>query len=215
MKSCGTLLKSRREELGVSLEEASHMLGIGVQYLAALEEDQEAMIPGEVYAKRFMEQYAHWLGIPDVAVLFEERLHNQQRDIIHPKHISEKELIVFPRFIRYTTAGFGVCLFVGYLLWQVYSVVLPPIITISSPAQITHTKEVSISGVVENARRVLVNNTEVSVSAGAFTKAVPLVPGLNSIRVRALNRLGKESIVVVSVYYAKEVMRPISQISLR
>ncbi|NLJ33122.1 MAG: helix-turn-helix domain-containing protein [Firmicutes bacterium] len=63
-ESLGQFLKSTREGKGISLKEAAEETKIRVRYLQALEEDDFACLPGEVYARGFLRNYARFLGIP-------------------------------------------------------------------------------------------------------------------------------------------------------
>jgi transcriptional regulator with XRE-family HTH domain len=71
----GEMLRDAREARGASLAEAERDTKIRAKYLAALENDNPAGLPGPVYVRGFLRNYAHYLGIdPDQAVeLFEEQ----------------------------------------------------------------------------------------------------------------------------------------------
>lgn len=71
MKEIGRRLKARREELGLSLEQAQAETKIRRRYIEALESGNEAAIPGEVYLKGFLRFYGNFLGL-DGAVLVRE-----------------------------------------------------------------------------------------------------------------------------------------------
>ncbi len=63
-KSPGQYLKKIREGKGISLREVAEETKIRVHYLRALEGDDYASLPGEVYARGFLRNYARFLGIP-------------------------------------------------------------------------------------------------------------------------------------------------------
>jgi cytoskeleton protein RodZ len=74
MESFGAYLKQLREEKGISREEISSRTKISIKYLKALEEDDLARVPNEVFAKGFIRSYARCLALEEHDVLsrFEE-----------------------------------------------------------------------------------------------------------------------------------------------
>lgn len=65
-ETTGQLLKSRREEKGISLDQAVQETRIRLSYLKALEEDDLDSFPGSTYRKGFLHNYAQFLGIEEL-----------------------------------------------------------------------------------------------------------------------------------------------------
>lgn len=66
MESYGELLKKTREAKGLDLDTASYETTIALNYINALEAEDEAIFPGEPYMLGFMRTYAEYLGLsPD------------------------------------------------------------------------------------------------------------------------------------------------------
>ncbi len=65
----GDLLRARREELGLDLDDVGEMLRIKPIYLAALEQGRVQDLPGPTYAIGFIRAYAHHLGFDVERVL--------------------------------------------------------------------------------------------------------------------------------------------------
>lgn len=63
MSSIGNILRIERETQGRTLTEVSKAVYIKTKYLSALEEENFAVIPGEVYVKGFIRAYASYLGM--------------------------------------------------------------------------------------------------------------------------------------------------------
>lgn len=63
MSSIGNILRTERETQGRTLTEVSKTVYIKTKYLSALEEENFAVIPGEVYVKGFIRAYASYLGM--------------------------------------------------------------------------------------------------------------------------------------------------------
>ena len=63
LNEIGVLLSEAREASGMSLEEVSEATKIRSKYLEAIEQGDFAVIPGEVYLKGFMRNYADCVGL--------------------------------------------------------------------------------------------------------------------------------------------------------
>jgi len=67
----GEKLKNKRLENGISIEEIQKKTKIRTKYLKAIEENNFNIIPGSVYAKAFMKEYARQLNIDEREILEE------------------------------------------------------------------------------------------------------------------------------------------------
>jgi len=63
MSEVGQMLRCRRKERGITLKDIEGALSIRVKYLEALENGDYSIIPGEVYVKGFLRNYASFLGL--------------------------------------------------------------------------------------------------------------------------------------------------------
>ena len=66
LNEIGVLLREAREASGMSLEEVSEATKIRSKYLEAIEQGDFAVIPGEVYLKGFMRNYADCVGLDPI-----------------------------------------------------------------------------------------------------------------------------------------------------
>lgn len=65
----GDTLRDARQARGISLETAERETKIRAKYISALEDDNLAGLPGPVYARGFLRNYAAYLGLdPDAAI---------------------------------------------------------------------------------------------------------------------------------------------------
>ncbi len=67
MKGIGVILKKEREAKKITLEQVEEATKIRRKYLEAIEEEDFAVLPGEVYVKGFVATYLKYLGIKDRA----------------------------------------------------------------------------------------------------------------------------------------------------
>ncbi len=69
MGTLGQYLSSARELKGLDLHDAAQQTRISIQYLRALEQEDFAKLPGEVFVRGFLKNYAKFLGLPEEDVL--------------------------------------------------------------------------------------------------------------------------------------------------
>lgn len=63
MQTPGEILKAERERKGLSIKEVEQSTSIRSLYLSAIEEGNYSVVPGEVYLKGFIRNYAAFLGL--------------------------------------------------------------------------------------------------------------------------------------------------------
>ena len=76
MQGIGSILKTERESKKITLEQVEEATKIRRKYLEAIEEENFAVLPGEVYVKGFVATYVKYLGIknrPDVVELLKPK----------------------------------------------------------------------------------------------------------------------------------------------
>ncbi len=73
LQEIGDLLRSKREELQLSLADAQAATKIRRRYLEALEAGNDTIAPGEVYFRGFLRLYADYLGLDGLALVQEYR----------------------------------------------------------------------------------------------------------------------------------------------
>ena len=84
-RDIGTLLRERREAMGVSLAEAESATRIRQKYIAALESDEWHLLPGEVVGRGFLRNYSGYLGLEPTEVI-ERRRSNAQSSLSGALH---------------------------------------------------------------------------------------------------------------------------------
>ena len=62
MQTVGEILRNEREKKGLSVKEIEAAISIRSLYINAIEENNYSVIPGEVYVKGFIRNYANYLG---------------------------------------------------------------------------------------------------------------------------------------------------------
>ncbi|SFL39110.1 helix-turn-helix domain-containing protein [Pelosinus propionicus] len=69
MQTIGEILRSEREKKGLSVKEIENATSIRTVYITAIEEGNYGIIPGEVYLKGFIRNYANFLGLDSQQII--------------------------------------------------------------------------------------------------------------------------------------------------
>jgi len=202
----GESLRSSRENLGLSLAQASQATSISAKYLAAMENGEFSKLPGEVYAKNFLKVYAKYLGLNDKDSLAtyqsERRIYGKTRefpeeDFKKPvRRISRFHLVVTPKIIRGIIIGLLALACLVYLGLKVKAIMTPPFLTIISPGNNLATEQnfIEVVGQVEPQAVLEINGQQVLADQqGNFSETIDLQSGINTIEVKAESRHGKQT----------------------
>lgn len=84
MGQIGDILKEARERKGKTLSQAEEETKIRVKYLEALENETFQEIPGQVYVKGFLNNYASYLGLDaqEIVRLYKETVTVREEEVI-------------------------------------------------------------------------------------------------------------------------------------
>ena len=74
MSGVGQILKNSREAKGIAIEQVAEATSIRLLYLKAIEDEQFDIVPGEVYLKGFIRNYANYLGLNGPALVEQYKL---------------------------------------------------------------------------------------------------------------------------------------------
>lgn len=91
----GSSLKEAREARNLSLEEVEEETKIRRKYLQALEKEQYDLLPGQVYARAFLKNYARFLNL-DVAEVMESFDYTPAREMTQTQD-NQKDIGVEPK----------------------------------------------------------------------------------------------------------------------
>lgn len=64
-------LEEHRLSSGLDIVDISRATGINVRYLRAIEKGDFAVVPGDIYVRGYVREYAKYLGIPYVEAISE------------------------------------------------------------------------------------------------------------------------------------------------
>ena len=122
MSEVGNRLREAREQQGLSLEQAEETTRIRRVFLEALEEERFDVLPGDVYARGFIRNYAQFLGLDPQELLASFRAARGKAPARYVPRVLDEPLVPGPGSNRW--AG----LFVAFMLlvvvalgaWYIY-----------------------------------------------------------------------------------------------
>jgi cytoskeletal protein RodZ len=211
----GESLRQQREKRGITLDQAAADTRIREKFLKALEDGDIQSLPGAVYTKGFLRNYAEYLGLNDeelVVQFHEERggpPAEPKRRYATMKPIGSRSLVFTPAvFVPVVVLGL-IVLFVGYLYYQFTSFAVAPPLDVTEPATDAIAQDASfiVKGHTVPGGRVTIQIfpgpltlADIHPAAdGTFSAPVTLTAGANHIVVEVLDPSGKVSKVNRSV----------------
>ncbi|MBI5405296.1 MAG: helix-turn-helix domain-containing protein [Candidatus Kerfeldbacteria bacterium] len=204
----GERFRLLREETGLSTAEVGEKIHVNPKYLTAIESGAYHELPGAVYARNFVRQYAHFLNVREAAAL---EIFNreyaialklappEQPDEPRPTPLSR---LLSPRGIRRSIILLLATAVLVYLAVEVRNATSAPTLVISAPPdQLTTTeRSVELVGTTVAEASVTANGRVIQVDRnGSFHDTLDLQDGLNTIVIRAVKKRGGETSVVRNI----------------
>lgn len=197
-------LKEARKKARIKLSDLAKQTKISKKHLEALEECRFADIPyAVIYQKNFIKRYAQILDLPVEDLLnqfiVEEvgSAKKKKEDVC--KKIKSNRFQNLPSLLRASIMTIVIISLIGYLSWQVRSIIKPPELTLFSPQNgyITTDYELLIHGKTHQETQVSVNGKDITNGDdGQFKEILTLSPGINTITVSAKKKHGKSTTIV-------------------
>lgn len=197
----GKIVRDAREGAGIAIEKFSQLTSIPVRHLECLEDDRYQELPPDVYVKAMIKKYVRYFSL-DADLLFQKlaAARNPQsagRSDALPSNrfrgdrrvqIPLPEMSWHPGLILFVVGGL-------WLLLQARALFFVPRIDFHTPEVVEDMSAViRLGGRAKGARAITVNGKEVTAKRnGSFSSEVFLIPGMNTVEVRARNYLGRET----------------------
>lgn len=205
MRKISDILRSTREEKGLTLDEIERETKIKKEFLDAIEKGNFNSLPSESYAQGFVKNYAKHLGIPtSLALPLFRREYNAKHAVNIVPEFRRTQHKFNRRFLSAKTFLIGVAILVigGYIFIQYSSLIFAPSLVVMTPTngQSLSTNVVSVTGKTDPYATVTIRGEDVYIDLqGKFQKSVYLFSGEEKIKVIAKNRFGKQSEKIVTV----------------
>ncbi|HTC85267.1 MAG TPA: helix-turn-helix domain-containing protein, partial [Candidatus Acidoferrum sp.] len=212
-------LLAARERKGVDLYRAERDTKIRAKYLGALERGDYRELPGAVYTKGFLRNYALYLGLDPDEILVQWRRERgegttaKEPVIVVPRPLTapRQGLTFSPAIIVAALMTLVLIAFGTYLAVQVLRFGKPPTISVTEPSSAVSTVDETMTTYVlqgmtiphgtVNVVDALNHTTQVSAGPdGSWSQSVPLRRGRNDFRISALDtETGRTSDTTVAI----------------
>lgn len=201
----GESLRLARERKGVDLFRVERDIKIRARYLAALEDGEYSELPGDVYARGFLRNYASYLGMDPDEVVDEWRAEAGQQPGGPPTLSAPRPLVVARHGFVLQNSHFAilgvilVVILVGvYFSFQVSRFLSYPTLAVTQPGSATFTAPTGttsypMEGTATPGSTVQISwdgqdpKTELTDDIGHWTYQAQLHPGSNQFDITAMN----------------------------
>ena len=214
MKSVGKILQAARKKAGFTIEDVNSEIKVHAKYIKALENDDYSIFEGKVHAKGFLKIYSELLGLDLSEILalwrreYEPTLDNDRNDRFSKiKTLEPEKFIITPGMVA---LGFITTIIIGFfafLFFQYKEYTGAPALDIFHPEdnQVLLTDILDITGRVELDTEVFINSQKIIANPdGSFLTSVKLREGINTISIKAVNKLNKETEKTRTIIYRPE-----------
>jgi len=202
-------LERARTEKTISIAKAAQKTGINQKYIVALETGQFNKLPAGVYVRKFLSEYALFLGLDvnEILEIYDEaagRKENEKTEKIFIKKTSKINYYFnFPKILKGFFIFLTVFICVAYLGIYLRKIVLPPKLIIMQPIENLTTDKnlIEVVGSTEREAEIKINEETVLVNgSGNFSKEINLKDGLNVILISAKKKYSKTNEISKKIY---------------
>jgi cytoskeletal protein RodZ len=201
----GDALRQKREQMGVTMQQAAEDTRIREKFLQAIESGDYQSLPGAVYTKGFLRNYAGYLNFDAeemLALYTGERGGSEPARTFAPmKPLVKRSFIFTPTVLVPVVVLAGIVLFLGYIYYQFTNFAVAPHVDITDPPgdAVSQVAEFTVKGTTNPDGRITVRvspgldtiNDVRPARDGTFSVTVTLKPGPNHIEVQVLDPAGK------------------------
>ena len=230
-RKLGEILLMARQGRGVELERAARDTKIRARYLAALEAGDFKELPGAVYTKGFLRNYAQYLGLdPDVVVAHYRRElggRTAERVSLVAKTLRAPRagLTLTPGLLVGAVLTVAVIAFAGYVGVQFVRFAQPPELAVTRPSTVESTidaETTTFAGTATAGATVTITGPDGTVDttateAGTWSAEVALRKGRNEFLIVALDtetsKRSPETRVIVMVPLPSTPQAPVLSLS--
>jgi cytoskeletal protein RodZ len=205
MIQVGQKLRETRTKQGLSVGDVEKAIKIKSSFILALERGEYHKLPS-AYVQGFVSNYIDFLHLPkrETMALFRREYDAKADFRVLPEGLAKQEPYRSRRFRitpRLMLLIFGVLVLCGFLAYQFRFAYLNPKLVIFQPTnEAAVSRNVVVKGETDANVTLTINEEIVSVSTdGTFSKTITVFPGKSTLIIRAVNRMGKETVTERSV----------------
>jgi hypothetical protein len=203
-ESLGEKMAKKRIALGYDIKDAEKATRIRAKYIEAIENGKYEKLPPDVFVRGFIKNYASFLKLDTNKVLANyekerglvENMRKAQAGPPMVKPLDSPKVIITPKTLIVAGISLLALIIVGYISWQVHILTASPKLTLTNPADNINVTADSlyVEGFTDAGASMYINDIEVGVDqGGTFKEQISLQQGVNILRLRAQNKLGKKT----------------------
>jgi cytoskeletal protein RodZ len=191
--------------MGVTMQQAAEDTRIREKFLQAIESGDYQSLPGSVYTKGFLRNYAQYLNLDPEEMLArytgERGGADPARTFAPMRPLVKRSFIFTPTVLVPVVVLAGIVLFLGYIYYQFTNFAVAPHVDITDPPAdaVSQVAEYTVKGTTNPEGRITVRvlpggetmNDVRPAADGTFSVRVPLKPGQNHVEVQVLDPAGK------------------------
>lgn len=202
-QTIGQMLRKRREELGMSIEDVAREIQLSKEYVKAFEEDRLSAFSARVYARGFFKKILSALSVDGAEEMINEfesewdvQMARREREArpIPENRIREPWITPARLWIAAIIILFAV--FIFFFGSRLGNFLQSPAFSLEAPEKesVVISPTVLVSGTSEKESIVTVNGRELALnSEGRFHEFIELTSGLNVLKFIAEDRFGNEA----------------------
>jgi cytoskeletal protein RodZ len=198
----GEKLAKKRISLGLDIKDVEKAIRIRAKHIEAIENGRYDSLPPDVYVRGFIRNYASFLKLDANKVM---KLYERERGLIENvrrakagvpvvKPLDTPKVVITPRTITIGSIVAGALIIIAYIAWQVVILTAPPTLTVTSPHDNVNINgdSVTVEGTTDPSATLYINDVEIGIDQGGeFKETINLQSGVNIIKVRSQNKMGK------------------------
>jgi len=195
-QTLGEKLHTLRKEARLTLSELSEMTKIQKSYLKAFEANAFHKLPDPIYARNYLKTLARTLGGEEAYYIDQFEQERGTCDVVN-KHQTPRQrtrassLFVTSRFAHICLFVLLIGAFASYIGFEVKTIISPPHLSISSPADgfLTTDATIMVKGKTEKGASIKINGQTVLLAQdGTFEKEIALERGINVLHIEGAKR---------------------------
>ncbi len=208
------MLKTSRQKKNHTIEDVHRLIKIHKKYIKALENDDYSIFDGKVHSTGFLKIYTEFLDMDTEEILalwrreyeptFEDKLEEKYKKF---RQLEPEKFIITPTLLIISFVSLLILSFFIYLFFQYRQYTDEPNLNIFHPEdnQVLINDVMDITGQVDLDSDVFINNQQIIANPdGSFLTSVKLREGINTISIKAVNRLNKETEKIFNIIYRPE-----------
>ena len=206
-ETLGEKLAKKRNSLHLDVKDVERAIKIPVRHIKNIENGNYSKLPPDVYTRGFVKNYAILLGLNPKKILNAyDKERGLEKKVKMTKGLTPKDkptlktpkMIVTPKrliVVGFSLAVFLVLFFIG---WQVKILTAPPVLSVTSPKDNLNVTEdyIYVEGQTDREADLYINDVKIGTDDnGIFKERVSLQDGINILRIKARNKMERETLV--------------------